>query len=42
LKEISINWENWERFKISPDYFIADDEKSYREYEDTENGNERT
>jgi hypothetical protein len=41
LKEVSLIWDDWERFKGSPEYFIADNEKLYREYDETINVNQK-
>jgi hypothetical protein len=41
LKEVSLIWDDWERFKDRPEYFIADNEKLYREYDETINDNRK-
>jgi hypothetical protein len=41
LKDVSLISDDWERFKGSPEYFIADNEKLYREYDETINETER-
>jgi hypothetical protein len=35
LKEVSLIWDDWDRFKGSPEYFIAAKEKFYRKYDET-------
>jgi hypothetical protein len=41
LKEVSLIWDDWERVKGTPEYFIADNEKLYREYDETVNDNRK-
>jgi hypothetical protein len=41
LKEVSLIWDDLDRFKGSPEYFIADNEKLYREYDETVNDNRK-
>jgi hypothetical protein len=41
LKEVNLIWDDWERFKGTPEYFIADNEKLYREYDETVNDNRK-
>jgi hypothetical protein len=41
LKEVILNWEDWDRFKASSEFFIANNEKLYREYEGINNDNKR-
>jgi hypothetical protein len=41
LKEVSLNWNDWERFKTTPEYFINNNENLYREYDETVNNNRR-
>jgi hypothetical protein len=36
LKEVNLIWGDWDRFKTTPEYFIADNENLYREYEGIE------
>jgi hypothetical protein len=41
LKEVSLIWDYWDRFKGTPEYFIADNEKLYSEYDETKNDNRK-
>jgi hypothetical protein len=34
-------WDDWERFKSTPEYFIANNENLYREYDETVNDNRK-
>jgi hypothetical protein len=38
LKEVNLVLEDWDRFKVTPEFFFADNEELYREYEETISG----
>jgi hypothetical protein len=35
LKEVSLNWDDWERFKGTPDHFIKGNEMLYKEFDES-------
>jgi hypothetical protein len=41
LREVSLNWDYWERFKATPEYFINNNENLCREYDETVNDNRK-
>jgi hypothetical protein len=41
LKEVSLIWDDWDRFKTTPEYFIANNENLYRVYDEAVNDNRK-
>jgi hypothetical protein len=39
LKEVIVNWKDWKRFKSTLEFFIADNEIFYKEYDGIEKDN---